>query len=231
MIAAQRANEHRVRFANYITQVVTILCEHAIDLGWFNDNPARGIRKLKVPQDRKQEHVPWPDWAVEKFRSEASPKVRLIFEIGVGSVQRPGDWVCFKWGDYDGKNLILSQNKTDKPLILPCTENLRLALSLEKASLGGPPHPARHILTNLDGSPMQYRRMATLMREERSLLGLRAFDQHAFRYRGVMELAWAGCTDDEIASYSGQTTIAMIRKYAGQARQVMRARQAAQKRR
>ena len=45
-----------------------------------------------------------------------------------------------------------------------------------------------------------------------------------------MELAWADCTDDEIASYSGYTSKAMIIKYAGKARQIMRARQAAAKR-
>ncbi|WP_245736361.1 hypothetical protein [Roseovarius lutimaris] len=45
-----------------------------------------------------------------------------------------------------------------------------------------------------------------------------------------MELAWAGCTDDENASYSGHTSKAMIIKYAGKARQIMRARQAAAKR-
>ena len=40
----------------------------------------------------------------------------------------------------------------------------------------------------------------------------------------------AGCDDDEIASYSGHTTKAMILKYAGAARQEMRAKQAAGKR-
>jgi len=46
----------------------------------------------------------------------------------------------------------------------------------------------------------------------------------------VMELAWVGCDDDEIASYSGHTSKAMIVKYAGEARQIMRARQASAKR-
>lgn len=62
------------------------------------------------------------------------------------------------------------------------------------------------------------------MRKERARLGILEHDLHALRYRGVMELAWAGCSDDEIASYSGHD------KYAGEARQVMRARQAAEKR-
>ena len=103
-------------------------------------------------------------------------------------------------------------------------------LSQAKAELGFAPHPSRHILTRADGSAMDYHAMARVMVRERKRLGLMAFDQHALRYRGVMELAWAGCTDDEIASFSGHTSKAMIIKYAGEARQIMRARQAAAKR-
>lgn len=54
VIAGQRANEHRTRFANYIPQVMSVLCEHAIDLGWIKHNPAKGARRLAVPEDRKQ---------------------------------------------------------------------------------------------------------------------------------------------------------------------------------
>jgi len=76
---------------------------------------------------------------------------------------------------------------------------------------------------------MTCRRMAESVLAERQRLGLAAFDLHALRYRGVMELAWAGCDDDEIASFSGHATKSMIRKYAGEARQIMRARQAGAK--
>jgi len=164
------------------------------------------------------------------MRAEAEPLALLIFEIGVGTVQRPGDWVDFTWGDYDGATLKLRQNKTDMPLELPCTPQLKAALDAVKASLSVSPLPGRNILTKPDGNPMGYHYMAKLMLDERKRLGLVAFDQHALRYRGVMELAWAGCTDDEIASFSGHTTKIMIRKYAGEARQIMRARQAAAKR-
>ncbi|WP_233589085.1 site-specific integrase [Falsigemmobacter faecalis] len=68
------------------------------------------------------------------------------------------------------------------------------------------------------------------MLKERKRLGLEAYDLHALRYRGIKELAWAGCDDDEIAAYSGHATKAMIMKYAGEARQEMRARQAREKR-
>ena len=135
VVEAQRKNEHRTRFANYIPAVMSVLCEHAIDLGWMKVNPAKGARKLAVPDERKQPHLPWSDAAVAKFRAEAGPLERLIFEIGVGSVQRPGDWVGFTWGDYDGASLRLTQNKTDVALVLPCTPQLKAALDAEPDTL------------------------------------------------------------------------------------------------
>ena len=230
VIGAQKANAHRTRFANYIPQMLVVLCEHAIDLGWIQNNPAKGVRALKTPAERQREHLPWPDWAVEKFRAEASELCRLIFELGVGSVQRPSDWLRFTWGDYDGDMLRLRQGKTDKPLILPCTSALKAALEQAKRALGVTPIAARPILTQPNGNPMTYFYMAKVMRKERLRLGLEAYDLHALRYRSIKELAWAGCDDDEIAAYSGHATKAMIRKYAGEARQEMRARQAREKR-
>lgn len=230
VIAAQRKNEHRTRFANYIPSVMSILCEHAIDLAWMKHNPAKGVRKLAVPDERKQPHKPWTHAAVAKWRAEAGALERLIFEIGVGSVQRPGDWVDFTWGDYDGDNLNLTQNKTGVALVLPCTPLLKVALDAAKDALPFAPLPSRRILTIQSGQAMTYRRMAEIMLAERKRLGLEAFDLHALRYRGVKELAWAGCDDDEIASYSGHTTKDMIQKYAGEARQEIRAKQAREKR-
>jgi hypothetical protein len=233
VIAAQKANAHRTRFANYIAQMFVVLCEHAIDLGWIDRNPAKGVRALKTPDDRKQAHLPWPDRAVEKFRAEAAGLPRLIFEIGVGTVQRPGDWTSFTWGDYDPAGdgtLRLRQGKTDKPLVLPCTEALKATLDDAKAALGFVPIASRSILCSATGGRMSYRYMADVMLKERRRLGLDAFDLHALRYRGIKELAWAGCTDDEIASYSGHATTTMIAKYAGEARQEMTARRARLKR-
>jgi integrase len=224
------ANKHRVRFANYIPVAVSLIAKVIIRKRWLTENPAAGIELLKVPKDRRKPHLPWTDAAVAKWRADAAPLPRLIFELGVGSVQRPGDLVDFTWGDYDGDCLSLRQNKTDKPLLLPCTTALKAALDAVKAGLPFLPLPTRHILTKADGTPMTYRRMAEVMRDERERLGLLAFDLHALRYRGVKELAWAGCDDDEIMSYSGHATKAMVRLYAGEARQEMAARRAREKR-
>lgn len=227
VLAAMEANRHRVRFANYIPQVLSVLCEHAIDLGWLDMNPAKGARRIKTPADKRRVHVPWTDAAVATWRELAKPLPRLIFEIGVGSVQRPADWVRFRWQDYDGDSLQVVQGKTGKALTLPCTEALRAALDAVRPD---PCDVRQSILRNTHGQPLTYHTMAAMMRAERARLGLELHDLHALRYRGVMELAWAGCSDDEIAAYSGHASKAMIRQYAGAARQVTQARSARDKR-
>ena len=229
VIAAMHANKHHTRFANSIPAIMSILCEHEIDIGWITENPAKGVRKMAIPKEKQMPHIPWTDEAVEKTRRKGRPRPWLIFELGVGSVQRPGDRVKFAWRDYDSESLRLRQGKTNKPLKLPCTPHLRSALDEARKALGAVPHPSRHILTGPNGSRMTYSGMAQAMQKERKRLGLLLHDRHAMRYRGIMELAWAD--DDEIASYSGHTSEVMIIKYAGEARQIMRARQAAEKRR
>ena len=235
VVAMLDANAHRVRFGNYVASVLSVLCEFArVDLGWIRDNPAKGVRKRKVPEDRKAPHLVPDDATVARWRAEAAPLPRLIFELGVGTVQRPGDLPRFRWGDYDGEALRLVQGKTGKALRLPVTAELKAALEL--AAEGEQlwrnyPGAARPILLGPDGAPMKYRYMAALMLAERRRLGLeRAFDLHGLRFRGVQELAWAGCSDEEIEAYSGHASKAMVRHYAGEARQIMRARSARQKR-
>ena len=81
----------------------------------------------------------------------------------MGTVQRPGDWIDFCSRDYDGENLVLRQNKTDKPLILPCTRQLKAALDSERSRLGATPIAARPILITQGGGSMSYRYMAQIM--------------------------------------------------------------------
>ena len=102
---AMEANRHRIRFANYIPTAVSMLSKLAIRKRWRLDNPAIGIEPLAMPKAKRKPHLPWTDWAVEKMRAQGDPLARLIFEIGVGSVQRPGDWIGFTRGDYDGDTL------------------------------------------------------------------------------------------------------------------------------
>ena len=110
-------------------------------------------------------------------------------------------------------------------------EALKAALDAAKAALPFAPMPNRFIISDRASERMTYDRMAKIMLDERKRLDLTAHDLHALRYRGVKELAWAGCDDDEIMSDSGHATKALVRLYAGEARQEMAARRAREKRR
>jgi hypothetical protein len=70
-----------------------------------------------------------------------------------------------------------------------------------------------------DAAPLPYRRMARIKFYLRRKLDIVTHDIHALRYRGVMELACAGCDDDEIASFSERSSKETIRKHAGIYRQ------------
>ena len=227
VIAAQRANSHRVRFANYLPPVLSVLFEHAIDLDWRADNPAKGVRRMAMPDDRTREHVPWTDEACALMRAEGAELPRLIFELGVGSVQRPADLTRFAWDDWDGEALRIVQGKTGRALWLPATPQLveALAEARRRTNEGG-----GAILRGARGGALTYRTMAQVFLAERRRLGLERHDMHALRYRGVHELAQAGCSDDEIAAFSGHMTRDMIAKYAGPARQEARARAAVKRR-
>ncbi len=107
IIAAQMANRHRKRFANYITDILSILFAHAIDLNWQRDNPARGISKIKTGDDYK----PWPVWAIEAYRKNATGNVLLAFELALGTGQRISDVLKMKWSDIENNGINVKQNK------------------------------------------------------------------------------------------------------------------------
>lgn len=111
-----------------------------------------------------------------------------------------------------------------------CSDEVKRDALQQIWARGYAPMLSRPILCTPSGGQMGTRYNADLMPKERKRLGLEAFDLHALRYRGMMALAGAGCSDDEIASYSGHETKAMIAKYSGEGRRVMRARQARAKR-
>jgi len=215
----------RGKFARDFVNVISVLLGLATEIGWREDNPAKDIRRKQT--ETKAPHIVWTDEAVAKFRAEAAPLPLLIFEIGLGTIQRPDDWTRINWEDFTGTEIRLTQSKTGLSLVLPCPATLISALEASRPKV-----------RNIAGTPilrtgqrrMTYRRMAEIMLRERQRLGLSQFDLHALRYRGVQELAWAGCSDEEIMSISGHSTKSMVRLYAGKARQIMRARQANEKR-
>ena len=220
VIRMRDENVHRPRRANYCVQVMSILMEHAIDLGWRNDNPAKSVKKLKGQGGYR----PWRMDEIEAYRASADQLGLLIFELHMGTGQRPGDVTAMRWSDYDGHEICVIQSKTGAELWIPPTERLRQVLNEAKAEAIG-----LTILANQRGEPLTYHQMARSFRRNRSAAGIEGVSLHGLRKNATIALAEAGCSNAEIKAITGHTTDAMVELYSKGARQKTMARNARRK--
>ena len=90
--------------ANYRLRVLSILMEHAKNMGLLTkaeENPVKGVKALKY---KKKDRQPWPETKVAAFWA-AYPygtRERTIFELCLGTGQRIGDVLRMRWSDIEG---------------------------------------------------------------------------------------------------------------------------------
>lgn len=219
VIQAQQDNSERARFANYIVQVLSILMEHAINLGWRRDNPAKGVSLLKTGEG----YHPWPAWALTAFRHEADGPVLTAFELALGTGQRIGDVLAMRWDQIEDDGVIVKQSKTGAELWAPFTDALRRHLSCT-------PRRGLTIVSNDLGRPMTYTAIRQRLDAPRKRSGASAYSFHGLRYNAASELYEAGCSDAQVQAITGHKTRAMAAKYGKGARQRVLAREARERR-
>lgn len=212
VIRAQAENAERMRFANYIVQVLSVLFEQAIDLGWITHNPAKGIRLLK--SEGEDLHKPWPIEKIGAYTAAAGfgTPARTIMELAIGTGQRIGDLLKMRWDWIDGEGISLRQGKTRTALWIPFTP--RLAGYLAEL-----PRKSLTIIAGADGRPLQYFTAAKTVMAIRKQIGAEEFTIHGWRYTAAAELAAAGASDEEVQAITGHKSRAMVVKYAGAQRQ------------
>lgn len=125
--AASRAsvNRDRWRQENYLVQVLVVLLNHAKLTGFIKNehgNPAHGIPLFKQPGDGWE---PRPADMRAEFEVVAPPRARLVYELRVGTGQRIGDMLKFRWNHFSEDAFDFTQGKTDKPMWFPLTDRLR----------------------------------------------------------------------------------------------------------
>lgn len=202
ILEAMEANAHRARFANYLAQVASILCEHAIDLGWRRDNPVKGVRLLKMGEG----HKVWPKGAIEAYRAHATGNALLIFELCLGTGQRIGDVLKMRWSDIEDGAIRVKQGKTGNEVWIPVSP--RLAGVLDASTRHG-----LSICAGRDSRPLSYRRASYAVESARRASGCQAYTIHGLRHATAAELAEAGCTDAQIAAVTGHKSLRMVAKY------------------
>ncbi|WP_127110426.1 site-specific integrase [Pararhodobacter zhoushanensis] len=220
VIAYRDENAGAVRFANYLVQILRILFEHAHDIGWRNDNPAKGVSLLKSTAAPRE---PWPADLVEAFRAKATGPALLIFELCLGTGQRISDVLRMRWNDIEAGGVNVTQGKTGARLWVPLTPQLRAVLAVTAKD-------GLTIVTTRGGRMMSYKTAQGHVMRVRLQIGGEGHDIHGLRHTAASELARLGCSDELIQSVTGHSSARMVAHYAGAARQKARAKEAQERR-
>ncbi len=224
VIGAMQANRHRPQHANHLLQMLSILFEHANDIGWMVGNPAKGVSKLKAGDGYK----PWPEPLLERFIANAPDDVRLLAELGIGTGQRAGDLLKMRWSDIEREDgqmtgILLKQGKTGAELFIPLTDRLRKVL--ESA-----PRNGMTIITGQNGQAMSYDSAQKKVRAHADKHNAKGFTIHGWRYTAAGQLLDAGCSDAQIAAITGHASMEMVHKYSRKGKQRKLAQAAQEKR-
>ena len=211
---AQVETDRGVRFGNYIVSVLSVILEQARVAGWRDDNPARGIKKVKADGIDRQ---PWPDDMIAAYRAAATGRALLVFELCIGTGQRIGDVLRMRWDHIADGGINVRQGKTGRELWVPMPP--RLTATLAQTARSG-----LTIVTGAHGRPASYRVVADEILAVRRKIGADAYDIHALRYTAAAQMAAMGRSDDEIAAITGHASKQMLDKYAGKVRQITRAK-------
>lgn len=203
--------------ANHKISAISVLMNHAVDIGWMERNPAHGVSRL--PGTGKHREA-WPEEMIEAFRAAAPPRALLIFELLIGTGQRIRDVLGLQWGQIDGDGFTIRQHKTGTELYIPLTDRLRSVLAQT-------PRKGLFIVCQANGRPLTYATAWVDVREVRRTIGADKYDIHGLRHTAASEIASIpGMTADHVKAITGHQNGAMVRLYAGKAMQKARAKEA-----
>jgi integrase len=210
--------------ANKLLKVLRAMLSFAIEIEMIEDNPTTGVKKYRRQGDGFHS---WTEAEVEQFR-QAHPvgsKARLALTLLHRTVQRRGDVVTMGWQhvskDRKGTNWIrVRQQKTGTSLQLPLHPELVEALeALPRTNL-------TFLMTEY-GAPITAAGFGNWFREQCKLAGLPGHcSAHGLRKAACTLLAEAGCTEYQIAAFSGHRLNGQVAHYTRAAEQPRLALQA-----
>lgn len=223
-IEARDGNRHRARFANYVVQVLSVLCEHAIDVGWRKTNPVRGTKLLALGDGWE----PWPAKALSAYRSVATGEARWVWEVCYWTGQRIGDVLRMRWDhievdDEGDEGIRVKQGKTAAEVWVPILPECR-------AILDEIPRRGFTILARADSRPISYRAATLAVDKARKASGTNGLVLHGLRANCASELYERGATDAQVQAITGHKSAAQARKYGRGASQKRLAKEAMSRR-
>jgi integrase len=149
----------------------------------------------------------WTTHCIEQYRGhhKLGTRARLAFELLLGTMQRRSDVVRLGRQHIQNGVLSLRQSKTGAQVDIPVLPELAEAIRAM---------PQLHLtfLTTEAGKPFTAKGFGNWFRLQCDACGV-PMSAHGLRKAGATRLAEAGCTDHEIASWGGWTTLKEVQRY------------------
>ena len=188
------------------------LCEFALKRGWLRTNPAANIKLRSVKSDGF--HC-WTDDEIAQFEAHhpIGSKPRLALALLLYTAQRRSDVVRMGRQHVRNGALMVKQEKTGKPLVIPVHPELRAILDAT---------PSEHLtfLVTATGKPYGANHFSETFREWCNAAGLpKHCSAHGLRKAACRRLAEAGASANEIASISGHANLNEVARYTAAADQ------------
>jgi integrase len=208
--------------ANRLLGMISLLMDHAVEIGIRSDNPCVGVKRLRHKSDG---HATWAESDIAAFRANwlKGSRERLVFELALNTGQRRGDLVSMGWQHVTGDAIHVRQNKTGARVSIPITPELRDVLDAI-------PRDRLTFLATSTGAPFTAAGLGNAFRDAVNTAGISSkLALHGLRKAAARRLAEAGCTVHEIASITGHKTLGEIERYTREAENARLARTATAK--
>jgi len=197
--------------ANMLRKRLKALMQFAIRQGLAKTNPVDATRPFKV------EGGGFHTWSEAEIAAyEATHKVgtmaRLAFDLLIFTGQRGGDIRLLGPGHVRDKRITLTQEKTGVTVSLPILPPLA-------ASILATPSRAMVFIVNSFGRPYTRKGFGNKMREWCDDAGLKECSAHGLRKAAARRFAEAGCSNQQIKSWTGHTTDSEVARYTAAADQ------------
>jgi integrase len=196
--------------ANGLRKVLRAMMQVAIKLGWRDDDPTQGVRKIR-PKKKGGFHR-WTDGDIGQFerRHPIGSRARLAMALGLFTGQARQDVIAM--GEQHVTNEVLfwvrlkTEHLTGLELAIPVHPELRKIIDAT---------PSGHLtflITELD-RPFTAAGFGNWFRDRCNEAGLRHCSFHGLRKAAASRLADAGCDALEIAAITGHASLKEVQRY------------------
>lgn len=185
------------RQADYTFSTFAAIMAWASDRGLILCNPC--TRPGKLYRSQRAESI-WLDDDEAALKAVAPPHIWLAYLLAVWTGQRQGGLLRLPWTAYDGNNIRLKQSKGGRRVTILVGSELKTALAIAAKA-----KTAVTILTTTKGTPWTSDGFRTSWGKTVAKAKVTGLTFHDIRGTAVTRLALGGCSEAEIATFTGHS--------------------------